>query len=186
MRTTKSKKPITVVSVCVAAVACAVGAYRVRLPATPACRCQSCSDQHQRDGQVRRIPDRRRGEGGPCQAEILERLPRGCPVRMTPKRSAARLQPEHDVTASGGSSSISTAIDEYGMDNVIYLSNDISCHAGSQNSSQDGWGSWYAWNPGSAPGGTRDGSSSTRDIKKFQRNTVHHAMMSKPYDDDWL
>ena len=50
----------------------------VRLPATPACRCQSCSDQHQRDRQVRRIPDRRRGEGGPCQAEILERLPRGC------------------------------------------------------------------------------------------------------------
>ncbi|MBT9854836.1 MAG: hypothetical protein V9G11_08965 [Bifidobacterium adolescentis] len=36
------------------------------------------------------------------------------------------------------------------MDNVIYLSNDISCRAGSQNSSQDGWGSWYAWNPGSA------------------------------------
>ena len=28
MRTTKSKKPITVASVCVAAVACAVGAYR--------------------------------------------------------------------------------------------------------------------------------------------------------------
>ncbi|EDN82848.1 hypothetical protein BIFADO_01129 [Bifidobacterium adolescentis L2-32] len=50
----------------------------VRLPATPACRCQSCSDQHQRDGQVRRIPDRRRGKSGSCQAEILERVPRGC------------------------------------------------------------------------------------------------------------
>ena len=37
MRTTKSKKPITVVSVCVAAVACAVGAYRfVYLPLRPA------------------------------------------------------------------------------------------------------------------------------------------------------
>ena len=148
MRTTKSKKPITVVSVCVAAVACAVGAYRFST-CTPACRCQSCSDQHQRDGQVRRIPDRRRGEGGPCQAEILERC-RVDAVRYDAKRSAALLAAEHDVTASGGSSSISTAIDEYGMDNVIYLSNDISCHAGSQNSSQDGWGSWYAWNPGSA------------------------------------
>lgn len=87
-------------------------------------------------------------------------------VRYDAKRSAALLAAEHDVTASGGSSSISTAIDEYGMDNVIYLSNDISCHAGSQNSSQDGWGSWYAWNPGSARADT-DGSSSTRDIKKF-------------------
>ena len=37
MRTTKSKKPITVASVCVAAVACAVGAYRfVYLPLRPA------------------------------------------------------------------------------------------------------------------------------------------------------
>lgn len=71
-------------------------------------------------------------------------------VRYDAKRSATLLAAEHSVTASGGSSSISTAIDEYGMDNVIYLSNDISCHAGSQNSSQDGWGSWYAWNPGSA------------------------------------
>lgn len=71
-------------------------------------------------------------------------------IRYDAKRSAALLAAEHDVTASGGSSSISTAIDEYGMDNVVYLSNDISCHAGSQNSSQDGWGSWYAWNPGSA------------------------------------
>ena len=71
-------------------------------------------------------------------------------VRYDAKRSATLLAAEHDVTASGGSSSISTAIDEYGMDNVIYLSNDISCRAGSQNSSQDGWGSWYAWNPGSA------------------------------------
>ena len=75
---------------------------------------------------------------------------RGDAVRYDAKRSAALLAAEHDVTASGGSSSISTAIDEYGMDNVVYLSNDISCHAGSQNSSQDGWGSWYAWNPGSA------------------------------------
>ena len=71
-------------------------------------------------------------------------------VRYDAKRSAALLAAEHSVTASGGSSSISTAIDEYGMDNVVYLSNGISCHAGSQNSSQDGWGSWYAWNPGSA------------------------------------
>lgn len=37
MRTTKSKKPITIASVCVAAVACAVGAYRfVYLPLRPA------------------------------------------------------------------------------------------------------------------------------------------------------
>ena len=71
-------------------------------------------------------------------------------VRYDAKRSATLLAAERDVTASGGSSSISTAIDEYGMDNVIYLSNDIFCRAGSQNSSQDGWGSWYAWNPGSA------------------------------------
>lgn len=149
MRTTKSKKPITVVSVCVAAVACAVGAYRVRLPATPACRCQSCSDQHQRDGKF----DESQIDGA-VKAD-LARLKswNGCrvdAVRYDAKRSATLLAAEHDVTASGGSSSISTAIDEYGMDNVIYLSNDISCRAGSQNSSQDGWGSWYAWNPGSA------------------------------------
>ena len=48
-------------------------------------------------------------------------------VRYDAKRSATLLAAERDVTASGGSSSISTAIDEYGMDNVIYLSNDISC-----------------------------------------------------------
>ena len=122
MRTTKSKKPITVVSVCVAAVACAVGAYRfVYLPLRPA--------------------DARLKSWNGCRVDA---------VRYDAKRSAALLAAEHDVTASGGSSSISAAIDEYGMDNVIYLSNDISCHAGSQNSSQDGWGSWYAWNPGSA------------------------------------
>lgn len=112
MRTTKSKKPITIASVCVAAVACAVGAYRfVYLPLRPA------------DVSHARIS-----------------------INATGKFDESQI----DVTASGGSSSISTAIDEYGMDNVIYLSNDISCHAGSQNSSQDGWGSWYAWNPGSA------------------------------------
>ena len=112
MRTTKSKKPITVVSVCVAAVACAVGAYRfVYLPLRPA------------DVSHARIS-----------------------INATGKFDESQI----DVTASGGSSSISAAIDEYGMDNVIYLSNDISCHAGSQNSSQDGWGSWYVWNPGSA------------------------------------
>ena len=97
MRTTKSKKPITVVSVCVAAVACAVGAYRfVYLPLRP--------------------------------ADV----------------SHARIS--INATGKFDESQIDGAV----MDNVIYLSNDISCRAGSQNSSQDGWGSWYAWNPGSA------------------------------------
>lgn len=78
MRTTKSKKPITVASVCVAAVACAVGAYRfVYLPLRPAdvsharisINATGKFDESQIGGAV---------EGGPCQAEILERLPRGC------------------------------------------------------------------------------------------------------------
>lgn len=77
MRTTKSKKPITVVSVCVAAVACAVGAYRfVYLPLRPAdvsharisINATGKFDESQIDG----------ADGGSCQAEILERLPRGC------------------------------------------------------------------------------------------------------------
>ncbi len=131
MRTTKSKKPITVVSVCVAAVACAFGAYRfVYLPLRPA------------DVSHAWISINATGKFDESQIDGA--------VKADAKRSAALLAAEQDVTASGGSSSISTAIDEYGMDNVIYLSNDISCHAGSQNSSQDGWGSWYAWNPGSA------------------------------------
>lgn len=149
MRTTKSKKPITVASVCVAAVACAVGAYRfVYLPLRPAdvsharisINATGKFDKSQIDGAVKADLARLKSWNG-CRVDA---------VRYDAKRSATLLAAEHDITASGGSSSISTAIDEYGMDNVIYLSNDISCHAGSQNSSQDGWGSWYAWNPGSA------------------------------------
>ena len=149
MRTTKSKKPITVASVCVAAVACAVGAYRlVYLPLRPAdvsharisINATGKFDESQIDGAVKADLARLKSWNG-CRVDA---------VRYDAKRSATLLAAEHSVTASGGSSSISTAIDEYGMDNVIYLSNDISCHAGSQNSSQDGWGSWYAWNPGSA------------------------------------
>ena len=129
MRTTKSKKPITVVSVCVAAVACAVGAYRfVYLPLRPAdvsharisINATGKFDESQIDGAVKADLARLKSWNG-CRVGA---------VRYDAKRS--------------------TAIDEYGMDNVVYLSNDISCHAGSQNSSQDGWGSWYAWNPGSA------------------------------------
>lgn len=149
MRTTKSKKPITVVSVCVVAVACAVGAYRfVYLPLRPAdvsharisINATGKFDESQIDGAVKADLARLKSWNG-CRVDA---------VRYDAKRSATLLAAERDVTASGGSSSISTAIDEYGMDNVIYLSNDISCRAGSQNSSQDGWGSWYAWNPGSA------------------------------------
>ena len=134
MRTTKSKKPITVASVCVAAVACAVGAYRfVYLPLRPAdvsharisINATGKFDESQIDGAVKADLARLKSWNG-CRVDA---------VRYDAKRSATLLAAEHDVTASGGSSSIS---------------NDISCHAGSQNSSQDGWGSWYAWNPGSA------------------------------------
>ena len=149
MRTTKSKKPITVASVCVAAVACFFVAYRfVYLPLRPAdvsharisINATGKFDESQIDDVVKADLARLKSWNG-CRVDA---------VRYDAKRSAALLAAEHSVTASGGSSSISTAIDEYGMDNVIYLSNDISCRAGSQNSSQDGWGSWYAWNPGSA------------------------------------
>ena len=133
----------------VAAVACAVGAYRfVYLPLRPAdvsharisINATGKFDESQIDGAVKADLARLKSWNG-CRVDA---------VRYDAKRSAALLAAEHDVTASGGSSSISTAIDEYGMDNVVYLSNGISCHAGSQNSSQDSWGSWYAWNPGSA------------------------------------
>ena len=124
MRTTKSKKPITVASVCVAAVACAVGAYRfVYLPLRPAdvsharisINATGKFDKSQIDDVVKADLARLKSWNG-CRVDA---------VRYDAKRSAALLAAEHDVTASGGSSSISTAIDEYGMDNVIYLSNDI-------------------------------------------------------------
>lgn len=163
MRTTKSKKPITVVSVCVAAVACAVGAYRfVYLPLRPAdvsharisINATGKFDESQIDGAVKADLARLKSWNG-CRVDA---------VRYDAKRSATLLAAEHDVTASGGSSSISTAIDEYGMDNVIYLSNDISCRAGSQNSSQDGWEAGTRGIP--VPRGRNtDGSSSTRILK---------------------
>ena len=113
MRTTKSKKPITVVSVCVAAVACAVGAYRfVYLPLRPAdvsharisINATGKFDKSQIDDVVKADLARLKSWNG-CRVDA---------VRYDAKRSATLLAAEHDVTASGGSSSISTAIDEYG------------------------------------------------------------------------
>ena len=110
MRTTKSKKPITVVSVCVAAVACAVGAYRfVYLPLRPAdvsharisINATGKFDESQIDGAVKADLARLKSWNG-CRVDA---------VRYDAKRSAALLAAEHDVTASGGSSSISAAID---------------------------------------------------------------------------
>lgn len=183
MRTTKSKKPITVASVCIAAVACAVGAYRfVYLPLRPAdvsharisINATGKFDESQIDGAVKADLARLKSWNG-CRVDA---------VRYDAKRSATLLAAEHDVTASGGSSSISTAIDEYGMDNVIYLSmTSLAVRARRTRPKMAG----EAGTRGiPVPRGRNtDGSSSTRDIK-VQRNTVHHAMMSKPYDDDWL
>ena len=144
MRTTKSKKPITVASVCVAAVACAVGAYRfVYLPLRPAdvsharisINATGKFDESQIDGAVKADLARLKSWNG-CRVDA---------VRYDAKRSATLLAAEHSVTASGGSSSISTAIDEYGMDNG---------EAGTRGI------------PVPRERNT-DGSSSTRDIKKF-------------------
>lgn len=171
MRTTKSKKPITVVSVCVAAVACAVGAYRfVYLPLRPAdvsharisINATGKFDKSQIDDVVKADLARLKSWNG-CRVDA---------VRYDAKRSAALLALEHDVTASGGSSSISTAADEYGMDNV--------------------WSTCPMTSPAvrarrtrpkmAGEAGTRgipvprrrntDGSSSTKDINKYDARTV--------------
>lgn len=142
MRVAKTMKVI------IAVLACAAGAYWfVYLPSRPAdvshvqisIKATGAFDKSQVGDAVEADIARLKSWSG-CRVDA---------VRYDAKRSAALLAIEHSITASGGSSSISKAIDEYGMDNVIYLSNDISCRAGSQNSSQNGWGSWYAWNPDS-------------------------------------
>lgn len=144
----RAKNMKTVASAC-AVVTCVAGAYWfVYLPSRPADVSHARISINAKGGFNKSQID------GAVEADIarLESW-NGCSVdaiRYDAKRSAALLAAEHSITASGGSSSISEAIDEYGMDNVIYLSNDISCRAGSQNSSQNGWGSWYAWDPGSA------------------------------------
>ena len=165
MRTTKSKKPITVASVCVAAVACAVGAYRfVYLPLRPAdvsharisINATGKFDESQIDGAVKADLAKLKSWNG-CRVDA---------VRYDAKRSATLLAAEHDVTASGGSSSISTAIDEYGMDNVIYLSNDISSVRARRTRPKMAGEAGTRGIP--VPRGRNtDGSSSTRDIKKF-------------------
>lgn len=142
MRAAKTMKVI------IAALACAATAYWfIYLPSRPAdvshvrisINATGAFDKSQIDDAVKADIARLKSWNG-CRVDA---------VRYDTKRSDALLADEHSVTASGGSSSISTAIDKYGMDNVIYLSNDISCRAGSQNTSQNGWGSWYAWDPGS-------------------------------------
>ena len=94
MRTTKSKKPITVVSVCVAAVACAVGAYRfVYLPLRPAdvsharisINATGKFDESQIDGAVKADLARLKSWNG-CRVDA---------VRYDAKRSAALLAAEH-------------------------------------------------------------------------------------------
>ena len=136
MRTTKSKKPITVVSVCVAAVACAVGAYRfVYLPLRPAdvsharisINATGKFDESQIDGAVKADLARLKSWNG-CRVDA---------VRYDAKRSAALLAAEHDVTASGGRTRPKMA-GEAGTRGIPV-----------------------------PRGRNTDGSSSTRDIKKF-------------------
>lgn len=164
MRTTKSKKPITVVSVCVAAVACAVGAYRfVYLPLRPAdvsharisINATGKFDKSQIDDVVKADLARLKSWNG-CRVDA---------VRYDAKRSAALLAAEHDVTASGGSSSISTAIDEYGMDRFTSPMTSPAMPARRTRPKMAG----EAGTRGiPVPRGRNtDGSSSTRDIKKF-------------------
>lgn len=65
------------------------------------------------------------------------------------KQSKALLALEQSAAQEGGSSSISTAIEQHGINNVIMLTSDFTC-AGSislPHGKTTGWGLWYAWNP---------------------------------------
>lgn len=65
------------------------------------------------------------------------------------KQSKALLALEQSAAQEGGSSSVSTAIEQHGINNVIMLTSDFTC-AGSislPHGKTTGWGLWYAWNP---------------------------------------
>ncbi len=63
-------------------------------------------------------------------------------------QSKSILALEQETTRTGGSSSITSAISQYGMDNVIMLTSDFTCaHGYASPESAKGWGLWYAWSP---------------------------------------